>query len=122
MAGREKIERERFWRGVIRDQRASGLSISAFCRDRQVSPGSFFNWRRTLAERQRENGSNHEDKTTGEETTAKFVAVELPSASPTAAGAGCEIVLADGCRIIVPRQCDASWLREIIEALEARAC
>lgn len=36
-------ERERYWRGVFRDQKSSGLPISTFCRDRKVSEGSFFN-------------------------------------------------------------------------------
>jgi len=46
-------ERDRYWRGVIRDQKTSGLSISAFCRERKVPAASFFNWRRKLAERDR---------------------------------------------------------------------
>jgi hypothetical protein len=45
-------EREGVWREVMRDQAASGLSISAFCRDRKLSPASFFNWRRKLADRE----------------------------------------------------------------------
>ena len=84
-----------------------------------MAAASFFYWRRKFSERQRENGSNHQDKATRKETAAKFVAVELP---PPTVGAGCEVVLPDGCRVIVPRQCDAGWLREILAALEARAC
>ncbi len=110
MAGRGKVARERYWLGVIRDQRASGLSISAFCRDRQVAAASFFYWRRKFSERPLQR----------EDMAAKFVAVELPP--PPTAGAGCEVVLPDGCRVIVPRQCDAAWLREILAALEGRSC
>ncbi len=119
MAGLGKVARERYWLGVIRDQRASGLSISAFCRDRQVAAASFFYWRRKFAERPLDNASIRQDKAPREESAAKFVAVELP---PPTAGAGCEVVLPDGCRVIVPRQCDAGWLREILGALEGRAC
>ena len=52
MARYRRGEREQVWREVIRDQAASGLSISAFCRDRKLSPASFFNRRRKLAERE----------------------------------------------------------------------
>ena len=54
MACRRSFERERFWRGMIRDQAASGLSISAFCRERKTATAGFFRWRRNLAERRRE--------------------------------------------------------------------
>ena len=39
MARRRNLERERYWRGVIREQGASGLGISAFCREREVPLG-----------------------------------------------------------------------------------
>ncbi len=54
MACRRSLERARFWRGMIRDQEASGLSVSAFCRERKAVSTSFFKWRRKLAERRRE--------------------------------------------------------------------
>ena len=109
MARRGSEERERYWRGVILDQSASELSISAFCRDRKVSEGSLFNWRRKLSERQVERPVEFED------AAAKFVSFELP---PAATRSGCEVVLPNGCRLIVPMQCDAGWLREILGALQ----
>ena len=105
-------EREQYWRGVFRDQKSSGLPISTFCRDRKVSEGSFFNWRRKLSERPVEL----------EDAAAKFVSLELPPSPPAATRIGCEVVLPSGCRIIVPTQCDAGWLREILEALQERSC
>jgi len=119
MARRGSKERERYWRGVIRDQKASGRSISAFCREHEVPAASFFSWRRKLADRDRagelENADEHED------TAAKFVPIELPS-PPAATRTGCEVVLPNGCRIIVPTQCDAGWLREILGALQEQSC
>jgi transposase-like protein len=97
-------ERERFWQGVILEQKSSGLSISAFCRNRDVSPASFFSWRRRLTQRP------------GNDTAQKFVPVTL-HAPLTATRPGCEVVLPDGCRILVPTGCDANWLCEILEAL-----
>jgi len=38
------------WRQRIRSQRASGLSIAEFCRREDVSPHSFYVWKRKLRE------------------------------------------------------------------------
>lgn len=54
-------------------------------------------------------------------TAAKFVPLKL-DAPIMPMRPGCEVVLPDGCRIIVPIQCDANWLREILEALQGSAC
>ena len=37
------------WRRLLARQRASGLSIRAFCRREQVGEATFHHWRRTLA-------------------------------------------------------------------------
>jgi transposase-like protein len=116
MARRRSDERRRYWSEVIRDQKASGLSISAFCRQRGVSTASFYNWRRKLAEHEQQRSDE-----SSETTAAKFVPIEI-SAPPAVARAGCEVVLPDGCRIIVPTQCDADWLGEILAALQERSC
>ena len=101
--------REQFWREVIREQEASGMPISAFCKKRNVSTASYFSWRRRLSQPDQN------------DTAAKFVPLELvPPAMTTRPG--CEVVLPDGCRIIVSRQCDANWLREILEALQGSSC
>ena len=111
MVRRGQVDREHYWRGLIEDQKGSGLSISAFCRQREVPAGSFFNWRRKLVERERSLEAAG---------SAKFVPIEL--SAPPARQAGCEVVLPDGCRIIVPPQCAAGWLREIFMALRERPC
>ena len=45
------VEKEAFWRLVLEEFRASGLSIRAFCRREGLSEPSFFAWRRTFQER-----------------------------------------------------------------------
>ena len=107
-------ERERFWGGVILEQEASGLAVSAFCRKRDLSQSSFYRWKRTLRQ------CEHEDaaaKSVRENTVAKFIPVAL-DAPTTTTRSGCEVVLPDGCRIIVPIECDANWLREILEVMQ----
>lgn len=40
------------WRKLVEDQEASGLSVSAFCRERGISQASLFSWRRRLSQNQ----------------------------------------------------------------------
>lgn len=106
--GRPKsLEREKFWRGLIREQKSSGLSISAFCREREVSVASFFSWRKRLGQRSEPTPA-----------AAQFVAIDLPAAAPF------EVRLPNGCRILVPARFDASSLSSIIDVLESesRSC
>ena len=101
--------REEYWRGAIRDQQASGLSIVEFCRRREVSAASFHRWRRKLGRRRRE------------DSTAKFVSIELPP--PVRAGqASFEVVLPDRRRIVVPARFDADSLRQLLSVLEDKPC
>ena len=126
MTRRQELEREEYWQGVIRQQENSGGSISAFCREHEVAEGSFFYWRRKLTKRgpQKESvrkGKGPRPSGPGNNAVAKFVPVDI-SASSDRTRTGCEVVLPDGCRIIVPTQCDAGWLREILGALGERTC
>lgn len=43
------VEKEAFWRGILDEQRQSGLNVRTFCRARAISEPSFYAWRRTLA-------------------------------------------------------------------------
>jgi hypothetical protein len=43
--------KERFWRRQVRQWRASGLSVRAFCDQHDLQEASFYGWRRMLAER-----------------------------------------------------------------------
>jgi hypothetical protein len=46
--------KERFWRGTLKRQSASGLSVRAFCRREALAESAFYAWRRTVAERDAE--------------------------------------------------------------------
>ena len=100
MARRRDPDREGYWRGILADQRTSGLSIAAFCRRRQISEASFFNWRRRLARPAAPND---------------FVAVNV--ALPQLAPCSCEVTLPNGCRVTVPPGFDPVSLKEILAAL-----
>ncbi len=44
-------EKEAFWRLVVDEQKASELSVRAFCRQESVSEPSFYAWRKELQRR-----------------------------------------------------------------------
>lgn len=44
-------EKEEFWRLVLNEHAASGLSVRAFCKREAVSEASFYFWRRELTNR-----------------------------------------------------------------------
>ena len=129
MAQRRSMDREGNWRSLISKQEASGMSVSAFCRQHEVPESSFYSWKRKLKQRRREDELSHESKSQERprrdmprnNTAATFVPLEL-HAPPAVARANGEVVLSDGCRIIVSSQCDPGWLREIIQVVQERAC
>ncbi|REJ98517.1 MAG: hypothetical protein DWQ35_00505, partial [Planctomycetota bacterium] len=51
---KRSVEKESFWRSVIEEFAASGLSVRTFCGREGLSEASFYAWRRTLAARDAE--------------------------------------------------------------------
>ena len=45
---KELTERGKYWEAIVQEQVDSGLSVSAFCKQRQLTPCSFYWWRREL--------------------------------------------------------------------------
>ncbi len=108
MAKNERdLDKERFWRGVVKRQVASGLSGRAFCRREGLSEASFYGWRRTISERDAE---------------AKRPAF-LPVLLADDPGRDGVIVIewAGGRVLRLPESIVAERLAELVVALEARA-
>ena len=98
--------KERFWRRVLRQWRDSGRSVRAFCAAHGLSEPSFYGWRRTLAERDRE--------------APAFVPVTV---APAPAAPALEVVLGPDRVVRVPPGFDAATLRDLLAVLaEAAAC
>ena len=51
---RRDPKREQFWRGTVAAWRKSGQSVRAFCLEHDVPEASFYSWRQTLRERDRQ--------------------------------------------------------------------
>jgi|SRR5579871_3519188 len=96
--------KERQWRRWIRDWRASGLTVRAFCARHGLTEPSFYAWRRVLLQRSTE--------------AATFLPVQVvtepvpPSASPL------EVILAGGRTVRVAPGFDPATLREVVRVLE----
>jgi hypothetical protein len=98
------------WRKLLEDQQASGLPVSAFCRERGVAASSLFAWRRRLA---------------GGEAVFKPVTIAATSTPALDDGGGegaIELHLPGGrLRLMVRRGFDRQLLVDVIDALEALA-
>lgn len=114
-----RAERERYWRGVVKKQQASGLSVAEFCRQNDVADALFYRWRRKLAELDERNEPPQEvgksDREGRSEAAARFVPIEL---SPPPVSDRFEIIRPDGLRVLVPAQFEGEALREILRALQ----
>jgi transposase-like protein len=90
------------WRQIIGAQPMSGLTISAFCRERGISQPSFFAWRRRL-----DNGTN-----------SRFVEVTPAIPNELPAVEAVEIRLRSQRGLLVRRGFDRDLLCELIMVLE----
>lgn len=43
-----RVERVRYWRGLIEEHSRSGLSVLEFCKERKIASTSFYQWRAKL--------------------------------------------------------------------------
>jgi hypothetical protein len=91
-----------FWRGVVRRQDGSGLSVGEFCRREDLSPSSFYRWRRRL----------------GPDLAERSGAfVSLGTVHLGGADSGVEVVLDCPIRLRVQRGFDAPTLRAVLGIL-----
>lgn len=96
-AGSKKVKE---WSELIRQQQQSGLSVTAFCRERGFSDQTFYNWRKRLA---------------GSEP----VRFALVAADATAAAEQLpiELLLVSGDRLRIAPGTDAATLRTVLNVL-----
>ena len=95
------------WRGLIAEQSGSGQSVAIFCRDRGLTTGRFFAWKKRLHQAAAE----------------QFVEVKVQrtaAQSLKAHSGGIEVRLAEGRRIFVEPGFDTEHLRAVVAALEMR--
>lgn len=103
---RDKVK-ERRWRQLMREKRASGQSVAAFCRARRIPVHQFYWWQRQLRLR---NGSQSSGAT---QTDDPFVPVRVPFGVSTM-----EVVHPGGCVIRLGAGVDTQSLRRVLDALQ----
>ena len=96
--------RERFWRDVMADWQASGLSIRAFCLQRRLTETAFHFWRRELRQR--------DAKPLSRPAASPFVPVTVIPAATFAVEVRCP----SGHVVTVPAA-DVGMLRQLFAAL-----
>ena len=101
MAGR-RYSREQ-WQDWITEQAQSGLSISEFCRGRDVPEASFYHWRKKLA------GERKPGRMAGRKSSSLFMPVSIKESAEV------EIALPCGATLHVAH--DGSALRHVLKVL-----
>lgn len=108
---------EGYYRRLLTEQEASGQSLRAFAAERGLSQWTLYGWRGKLGRSRRrrplEDGASKE---------RGFIAVDVvdDSRPGTRGTSGFEVMLADGCRVRVPRDIAVERLVELVRAL--RSC
>lgn len=109
-------EREHFWRRHLTQQRASGLTVRAYCQRHGLCEHSLYSWRRTIAQRDRRVKSAP-DESIAPPAFVPVAVVAGPSRLPDSA---IEIRLVDGRRVRVHAGCDRALLADVLDILHAR--
>src|SRR5438270_9773463 len=103
MSEHELSARQR-WGHIIDQQRASGLSVAVFCRQRALPVSSLYAWKRRFSQETVDHG---------------FVEAKITPIPAAAEGAGViEVCLPGGRRLRVGRGFDPDLLGELIAAME----
>jgi len=110
---RQRAEAWSRWGGLVTEQRDSGQSVAAFCRERGLPVSQMFAWTRRLRG--------------AEAVQAQFVEVAVkPSAPPLLRvaplrSAAIEVCLARGRSLVLEPGFDAHHLRALLSVLESEA-
>lgn len=106
---------EAYYRGLLSEQEASGRSLRAFAAERGLSPWTLYGWRVKLGRARPRRGAR---RSVPKDSGSGFVAVDVVGGAQGVSDI--EVVLADGCRVCVPRDITMEKLTELVRAL--RSC
>lgn len=105
-------EQATHWRGVVAEQQGSGLSVAAFCRDRNLRTPQVLRWRRHFAE---EAATGADGAGVG---APGFVELVQQAAGPAAPpSCGISIQVGDRISIRIARGFDAAALKAVLSVV-----
>ena len=110
---RRDAGKEQHWRGVLRRQVTSRLSVAEFCRREGLRQPSFYAWRRTMSQR---DGRRAKHSDTGARAVG-FLPVRLSEAAPRVE-ASITIELGEGLVLRLPEATPAARVAELVRALQ----
>lgn len=117
MAGESKVRRERYWRGLWADWKASGQSLTEFCKRRGVAPSSFWSWSKRFAAKQ------------SDQELPVFLPISLTPCSmerqpqvDSHGSSAIEILVAGRYQVKVAGEFTPAVLDSVITVLESRIC
>jgi hypothetical protein len=114
-------EKERFWRGEVEGQAASGQSVRAWCQRRGISEPSFYHWRAELKRRVPATSRCSVTAAKRSQRSNRTAATSFVPVRLTTSTSQVEFTLASGLVIRVPAH-DVAALRAILEIVEPRPC
>jgi hypothetical protein len=106
---------EAYYEALLSEQVGSGQSLRAFAAERGLSPWTLYGWRVKLGRARPRRGSR---RAAPKGCGPGFVAVDV--VGDTQGVGDIEVVLADGCRVRLPRDTTTMHLVELVRAL--RSC
>ncbi len=104
------LNKESFWRRMVREQPASGFTVRAWCDQHQIPTASFHWWRRELRRRDRK------------ESKGRFVRVHVAEGEAADSDGRIEIVLTCGRRVRMSGRVDRQMLADVLAVLGGQAC
>ena len=114
--GRSRLSRGE-WRGILRRQRTSGLTVRAFCQKAGLALSTFSLWQRKLREQPRRVPRRR--RPTFVEVKRTMACTGEASAGTPGEPSGVELHLGSGRRIVVRSGFDRRTLLDLLSALEA---
>jgi transposase len=120
--------KEILWRGILKQQRDSGLSVRAFCDREGLKAFNLFRWRRELSRRDRAADAAIPNSPAEQSTAPSASPVFLPVRVIDDRGERArpvmpiEVLLPDGPIVRVPVGFDPRTLGDVLAVLEGRSC
>ena len=118
--------RENHWRGVLKEQSTSDLTVAAFCRQKAISHPSYYAWRRKFLEQKESRGKQIRSTKSARATHntrsgAQLLPVRIEGTTPTST---LRIHLPQqGIFVDVPHGTDCETVKGVLQALrELTSC